>query len=98
MFSELSAMPEHQLTVVPAPPARYRAWVLAGLRWDFSDAEVNFAVGMAPILGTPGQVYDRSERWYGVAGRVGNQADLTARKRLLGVLAEGLPQEPSGGA
>ncbi|GAA3640868.1 helix-turn-helix transcriptional regulator [Microlunatus ginsengisoli] len=91
------AMPEHQLNIAPPPPARFRCWMLARRASDFTDAEVELAIGLAPVLATLGLMYDRLEPWQEVAQSGNNQADLTARELgVLGALADGLPARAIG--
>jgi DNA-binding CsgD family transcriptional regulator len=91
-FAELKwAMPERQLNIAPPPPARYRCWLLARKGRDFTDAELEVAIRIAPILATLGFMYDRLEPWHDVARGGTNQADLTARElAVLTALAGGL--------
>ena len=68
IFRELkNAMPEHQLNIIMPPPARHRGWVLTRQRRDFSDAEVEMATALAPVLATLGLMYDRLEPWQATA-------------------------------
>lgn len=92
-FNELKhSMPEYQLTIAPPPPARYRGWILMRQSKDFSEASVDLAIGIAPVLATLGMMFDRLEPWNIVACHTRNQAELTARElSVLAVLAEGLP-------
>jgi DNA-binding CsgD family transcriptional regulator len=98
VFDELKyAMPEYQLNIAPPPPARYRCWLLARRGRDFSDADREVAVGIAPVLAALGLMYDRLQPWHEVASRSTNQADLTARELgVLTALAEGLPAAAIG--
>ena len=93
VFNELKdAMPQYQLTIAPPPPARYRCWLLVRRGRDFTDAELDVAVAIAPVLATLGLMYDRLHPWHEAVCHGSNQAGLTARElSVLAVLAEGQP-------